>query len=176
MGRMETTVDRCAAHAEAVALAETDPQAPGRRRARLDWLRPPTEVRDMSFDVADFRIRRYADGVLNVCANCVTRHLPERAAQTANLFEGDVRRGRGARSATPSSTGGVPAGNGLPPPAWKGDRVGINRRPCPKRRSRSSPARGTAACTRWFGGVSLEALASRIGDCGARPGSPPIPE
>ena len=55
---------------------------------RLDWSKPYTQVKDV--DYADnARIRWYYDGRVNACYNCVDRHLPERADQTALLFEGD---------------------------------------------------------------------------------------
>ncbi|HET7359226.1 MAG TPA: acetate--CoA ligase [Rhodanobacteraceae bacterium] len=56
---------------------------------RLDWIRPPTQVKDVSFDAADLHIRWYADGVLNVAANCLDRHLATRGDKTAIVFEGD---------------------------------------------------------------------------------------
>ena len=56
---------------------------------RLDWIRPYTRVKDVSYARDDLHIRWYEDGVLNVCANCVDRHLPERAEETAILWEGD---------------------------------------------------------------------------------------
>ena len=42
---------------------------------RLDWITPPTSIKDVSFDKADFRIRWFGDGVLNVAYNCLDRHL-----------------------------------------------------------------------------------------------------
>ena len=39
---------------------------------RLDWIQPFTQVKDVSFDKADFHINWYADGVLNVAATCAT--------------------------------------------------------------------------------------------------------
>jgi acetyl-CoA synthetase len=56
---------------------------------RIDWYRFPTQIRDVSFDPADFRIRWYADGELNVSVNCLDRQLAQRADKTALLFEGD---------------------------------------------------------------------------------------
>ncbi len=56
---------------------------------RLDWIEPYTQVKDVSFNLDDLHIRWYYDGVLNVCANCVDRHLPERGEQTAIIWEGD---------------------------------------------------------------------------------------
>jgi acetyl-CoA synthetase len=56
---------------------------------RLDWIKPFTEVKDTSYDLKDFHIRWYADGVLNVSANCLDRHLPKRANEIAFIWEGD---------------------------------------------------------------------------------------
>ena len=55
----------------------------GRMGRRLDWIRPYTQVRDVSYDAADFRIRWYHDGQLNVAANCLDRHLATRGDQAA---------------------------------------------------------------------------------------------
>ena len=56
---------------------------------RLDWIRPYTQAGDWSYEYPDVHIRWFADGTLNVCANCVDRHLPERADQVALIWEGD---------------------------------------------------------------------------------------
>ena len=61
----------------------------GRIGKQLDWIKPYTRVRDVSFKVEDFRIRWYDDGQLNVSANCLDRHLATRRDQTAILWEGD---------------------------------------------------------------------------------------
>ncbi|MGH6878042.1 MAG: AMP-binding protein, partial [Rhizomicrobium sp.] len=67
-----------------------DPEGFWRDEARrLDWIKRFTRVKDVSFDPNDLHIRWFADGTLNVCANCIDRHLPERASQTAILWEGD---------------------------------------------------------------------------------------
>ncbi len=55
----------------------------------LDWMTPFTKVKDVSYNREDFRIRWYYDGVLNVSANCIDRHLATRGHQTALIFEGD---------------------------------------------------------------------------------------
>jgi acetyl-CoA synthetase len=67
-----------------------DPDGFWREEAkRLDWIKAPTKIRDVSYDIKDFRIRWFEDGVLNVSSNCVDRHLKTRAGQTAILWEGD---------------------------------------------------------------------------------------
>jgi acetyl-CoA synthetase len=56
---------------------------------RLDWIRMPEDIKDVSYDKEDLHIRWYADGQLNVCYNCVDRHLESRGEQTAIIWEGD---------------------------------------------------------------------------------------
>lgn len=60
----------------------------GEQGKHLGWIKPYTKVKDTSFD-GDVHIRWFEDGVLNACVNCVDRHLPARAAQTALIWEGD---------------------------------------------------------------------------------------
>ncbi len=55
----------------------------------LDWIKPFTKVKDVSYQREDFRIRWYYDGVLNVSANCIDRHLNRSGDQVALIFEGD---------------------------------------------------------------------------------------
>ena len=60
----------------------------GEQGKRLDWMHLYSQVKDV--DYADnARIRWFYDGKLNACYNCVDRHLPKRAAQTALIREGD---------------------------------------------------------------------------------------
>ncbi len=56
---------------------------------RLDWIKPPNTIKDVSFDPDDLHIRWYPDGELNVAANCLDRQLDKRGDKTAIIFEGD---------------------------------------------------------------------------------------
>ena len=56
---------------------------------RLEWMKKPTRIKDTSFDLADFHIRWYEDGELNVSVNCLDRHLATRGDKTALIFEPD---------------------------------------------------------------------------------------
>ncbi|MEP7187182.1 MAG: acetate--CoA ligase, partial [Rhodanobacter sp.] len=56
---------------------------------RLDWIKPPTKIKDVSFAPEDLHIHWYEDGELNVSANCLDRHLAERGDKVAIIFEGD---------------------------------------------------------------------------------------
>jgi acetyl-CoA synthetase len=55
---------------------------------RLDWIKAPTRIKSTSFD-GDVSIRWFEDGVLNVSANCIDRHLAQRGDQVAIIHEGD---------------------------------------------------------------------------------------
>ncbi|MCW8806497.1 MAG: AMP-binding protein, partial [Rhodanobacter sp.] len=67
-----------------------DPEAFwGRIAQRIDWARSPTRIKDVSYDPKDLHIRWYEDGLLNVSANCLDRHLAKRGDKTAIIFEGD---------------------------------------------------------------------------------------
>ena len=56
---------------------------------RIDWFKPFSKVRDFSYDESDLHIKWFEDGELNICHNCVDRHLPEKANDTAIIWEGD---------------------------------------------------------------------------------------
>jgi len=56
---------------------------------RVDWIKPYTKVKNVSYGPGDVSIKWYEDGTLNVCANCVDRHLMTRGDQVAIIWEGD---------------------------------------------------------------------------------------
>jgi acetyl-CoA synthetase len=62
----------------------------GEMGRRIDWIRPYTQVKNTSFGPSpDVSIKWFDDGTLNVCANCVDRHLKTRGDQVAIIWEGD---------------------------------------------------------------------------------------
>ena len=62
----------------------------GEMGRRLDWIKPYTQVKNTSFGPSpDVSIKWFEDGTLNVCANCVDRHLQTRGDQVAIIWEGD---------------------------------------------------------------------------------------
>ena len=149
----------------------SDPEHYWREGGRcIDWSRPYTQVKDTSFDEADFRIRWFADGQTNVSVNCLDRHLETRGDQVAIIWEGDepgetrrityrelhqqvccfanVLKSKGVR---------------------KGDRVTLYLPMVPE------AAAAMLACTRIgaihsivFGGFSPDSLANRLVDCDSR--------
>ncbi|WP_439137982.1 acetate--CoA ligase [Planktotalea sp.] len=56
---------------------------------RVDWIKPFTAVKNVDYSFGNVDIKWYADGTLNVAANCVDRHLATRGNQTAIIFEPD---------------------------------------------------------------------------------------
>jgi acetyl-CoA synthetase len=84
------------AHVDAVRYEEmyarsmSDPEGFWAEQAqRLDWMKVPTQIKDVDFTLGQVKINWYADGTLNVAANCVDRHLATRGDQTAIIFEPD---------------------------------------------------------------------------------------
>jgi acetyl-CoA synthetase len=61
----------------------------GEMGKRIDWVKPYTKVKNTSYDPHNVSIKWYEDGTLNVCYNCVDRHLKTRADQVAIIWEGD---------------------------------------------------------------------------------------
>jgi acetyl-CoA synthetase len=153
------------------AASLNDPEAYWREGGRcIDWSRPYSEVKDTSFDEADFRIRWFADGQTNVSVNCLDRHLAERGDQVAILWEGDEP--GETRKVTYRELhqqvccfANVLKAKGVK----KGDRVTLYLPMVPE------AAAAMLACTRIgaihsivFGGFSPDSLANRLADCDSR--------
>ena len=138
--------------------------------ASLDWTKPFTTVKDVSFAKDDLHIRWFDDGELNVCVNCVDRHLPDKAEQTAIIFEGDDPDDSRHISYRQLHAEVCKLANALESIGVKaGDRVMLYMPMIPE------AAYTMLACARIgaihsvvFGGFSANALADRIADCGAR--------
>ena len=61
-----------------------DPEGFWAKEARkLEWTKPFTSVKDVSYDAKNLHISWFYDGTLNVSANCLDRHLKTRGSQTA---------------------------------------------------------------------------------------------
>jgi acetyl-CoA synthetase len=134
---------------------------------RIDWIKPYSKIKDVSFSEKDLHIKWFHDGTLNVAANCLDRHLDEKGDQTAIIWEGDnpeddkkityrELHGEVCKFSNALKTLG----------AKKGDRITIYMPMIPE------AAVAMLACARIgaihsvvFGGFSPEALAGRIKDC-----------
>ena len=68
----------------------SDPEGFWKEQAqRVDWMTPFTKVKDVDFTFGQVKINWFADGALNVSANCIDRHLETRGDQTAIIWEPD---------------------------------------------------------------------------------------
>ena len=134
----------------------------------LDWQAPWTEVAE--YDLATGGARWFPGGKLNVSVNCIDRHLPERAEQTAFIWEGDEpgdsqHISYGELKEQVCRLANVLRSRGVA----RGDRVCIYMPMIPE------ATYAMLACTRIgaihsvvFGGFSPEALQSRINDADCR--------
>ena len=61
----------------------------GKAAERLQWMRKPTRIKNVSYDLSDFHIKWFEDGELNASVNCLDRQLETRGDKTALLFEPD---------------------------------------------------------------------------------------
>ncbi len=67
-----------------------DPEGFWREQAkRIDWIKPFTKVKNVSYKAPDVSIKWFEDGSLNISANCLDRHLKTRGDQVAILWEPD---------------------------------------------------------------------------------------
>ena len=134
---------------------------------RIDWMRFPTRIKDVSFDPANFRVRWFEDGELNVSVNCLDRHLATRGDKTALLFEGDDPGSSRAISYRELQAEVCRLGSALRAAGVaKGDRVTIYMPMIPEAAiAMLACARVGAVHSVVFGGFSPESLAGRIQDC-----------
>ena len=143
----------------------------GRIAQRLDWFKPPTRIRDVSYDRQNFHIRWFADGELNASVNCLDRHLATRGDRTALIFEPDdpgaepqhvtyrELHARVCRLANALRSLGV----------GKGDRVTIYLPMIVEAAvAMLACARVGAVHTVVFGGFSANSIADRVRDSGAK--------
>ena len=154
------------------AAARDNPEAFWAERARrLDWMRAPTQVKDVSFALEDFRIRWFADGQLNASVNCLDRHLAARGDKVALIFEPDdpaapsqrityrELHARTCRLANALRNLGVA----------KGDRVTIYLPMVPEAIvAMLACARIGAVHSVVFGGFAPQSIADRVQDCGSK--------
>ncbi|MBT4244053.1 MAG: acetate--CoA ligase [Planktomarina temperata] len=137
---------------------------------RLDWMTPYTKVKDTTFEHSGVSIKWYEDGVLNVSANCIDRHLATRGTQTAIIWEGDNPEDSAHITYAQLHTEVCKLANVYKSlGVRKGDRVVLYMPMIPE------AAYAMLACNRIgavhsivFGGFSPEALAARITACDAK--------
>ena len=134
---------------------------------QIDWIKPYTQVKDVSYSQDDLHIRWFYDGSLNASANCIDRHLNTKGSKTAIIWEGDDPSDHLNITYAELHEKVCKLANGLKClGVQKGDRICIYMPMVPE------AAYAMLACARIgavhsvvFGGFSPDALAGRIQDC-----------
>ena len=134
---------------------------------RIDWIKPYTRIKDVSYSEKDLHIKWFYDGTLNVSSNCLDRHIEKRGDQTAIIWEGDDPKEDKRITFKELHSEVCKFANALKElGVKKGDRVTIYMPMIPE------AAVAMLACARVgaihsvvFGGFSPDALAGRIQDC-----------
>lgn len=138
----------------------------GEQAERLTWYKKWDKVKNTSFE-GDISIKWFEGGKLNVSYNCIDRHLPGKANQTAIIWEGDDPKNSKNITYKELHKNVCKLANALKNNGVKkGDVVTIYMPMIPE------AAYAMLACTRIgaihsvvFGGFSPEALKGRILDC-----------
>ena len=134
---------------------------------RVDWIKPYSKIKDVTWSKKNVDINWYYDGKLNVSENCIDRHLKDKADEIAIIWEGDnpdesLKISYKELHKKVCNLSNALKDNGVK----KGDRITIYMPMIPE------AAYAMLACSRIgaihsvvFGGFSPEALAGRILDC-----------
>ena len=134
----------------------------------LNWIKPYTKVKNVSWQLPNLSIAWYEDGTLNLAENCIDRHAETHPERTALIWEPDDPEAEarhisyGELKIQVSRLANVLKARGV----QKGDRVTIYMPMVPE------AAYAMLACARIgaihsvvFGGFSPSSLAGRIQDC-----------
>src|SRR5215470_9824617 len=157
-----------AKYREMYARSISDPKGFWAEQAkRIDWMKTPTKIENWSFAPGNVSIKWFEDGVLNAAWNCIDRHLPKRANQTAIIWEGDdPSKSKHITYAELAQRVGLFANVLKAHGVKKGDRVTIYLPMIPE------VAYAMLACARLgaihsvvFAGFSPDSLAGRVLDC-----------
>ena len=134
---------------------------------RIHWFKPYTKIKEVTYSTKKISIKWFYDGTTNVSYNCIDRHLPKRAKQTAIIFEGDDPKESKNITYQELSDEVCKLANGLKEIGIKkGDRVTIYMPMVPE------GVYAMLACTRIgaihsvvFGGFSPDSIVNRVLDC-----------
>ena len=134
---------------------------------RIHWFKPYTKIKEVIYSTKKVSIKWFHDGTTNVSYNCIDRHLPKRAKQTAIIFEGDDPKESKNITYQELSDEVCKLANGLKEIGIKkGDRVTIYMPMVPE------GVYAMLACTRIgaihsvvFGGFSPDSIVNRVLDC-----------
>lgn len=137
-----------------------------KRAELIDWIKKPTKIKNVNYDLNNFSIKWFEDGELNVSVNCLDRHLQGNPYKPAIIWEGDHPSQHKIISYKELHAEVCRLGNAMRKMGvQKGDRVTLYMPMIPE------AAVAMLACTRIgavhsvvFGGFSADSLANRIID------------
>ena len=137
-----------------------------KRAELLDWIKKPTKIKNVNYDLDDFSIKWFEDGELNVAVNCLDRHVAQNPYKPAIIWEGDHPSLHKIISYKELHSEVCRLGSALRRKGVKkGDRVTIYLPMIPEAAvAMLACARIGAVHSLVFGGFSAESLASRIID------------
>lgn len=153
----------------AASLADADSFWAKLARDNIDWIKPFSIVRRGDFN-PPVKIEWFPDGALNLCVNCVDRHLQKNADKNAFIWVGDGPNETKSITYAQMYDTACRWGNMLRHlGVKKGDRVVIYLPMIPDAvAAMLACARIGAVHSVVFGGFSAQALADRVVDCGAK--------
>ncbi|MGO2885299.1 MAG: acetate--CoA ligase [Psychrobacter celer] len=151
---------------QSIESSESNDAFWAQRAELVDWIKKPTKISDVNYDLDDFRIKWFEDGQLNVSVNCLDRHLKTHPYKPAIIWEGDHPSQHKIISFKELHEEVCRLGNALRKlGVEKGDRVTLYMPMIPEAMI------GMLACTRIgavhsvvFGGFSAESLGNRLVD------------
>ncbi|MEY4342239.1 MAG: hypothetical protein RL736_29 [Pseudomonadota bacterium] len=134
---------------------------------RIHWFKPYSKIKDVIYSTKKVSVKWFYDGTTNVSYNCIDRHLPKRAKQTAIIFEGDDPKESKNITYQELSDEVCKLANGLKEiGVKKGDRVTIYMPMVPEGvYAMLACARIGAVHSVVFGGFSPDSIVNRILDC-----------
>ena len=137
-----------------------------KRAEWIDWIKKPTKIKNVNYDLNNFSIKWFEDGELNLSVNCLDRHVAENPYKPAIIWEGDHPSLHKIISYKELHSEVCRLGNALRRKGVKkGDRVTIYLPMIPEAAvAMLACARIGAVHSLVFGGFSAESLASRIID------------
>ena len=74
---------------ESIASPEASDAFWAKRAELIDWIKKPTKISNVNYDLEDFNIKWYEDGELNISVNCLDRHVKNNPYKPAIIWEGD---------------------------------------------------------------------------------------
>lgn len=74
---------------QSIASPEANDAFWAERAELIDWIKKPTKISNVNYDLENFHIKWYEDGELNISVNCLDRHVKNHPYKPAIIWEGD---------------------------------------------------------------------------------------